>query len=293
MNRRSKFRIYEEVKYFMKNKRIVFLSILLFFLGISSGKALTLRLTNPRVFIKAKPGDVVSGRLRIENPTSDTLQIHVEMQDWRYTSYDGAKNFFPAGTFHSSCSQWISYAPDDFVLQPYGRQDISYTVKIPDDARGGYYGVMFFQTALGKVQQEEQGVAVNVVGRIGSLFYVDIEGTIEREARIENVQIENSPDRFLFQTDFINVGNTYINAKGSIVVLDSNNMVKIRHEVNNIYTLPQDSARLSASVAEGLPQGKYLLVLTLNFEQESTPWVKEIDFEVDAAGNVTNIVVGG
>lgn len=276
----------------MRRSRFLLFVIFLVLFCATPAWSLTLRITNPKVFISAKPGDTVSGKLRVENPTAEPVKIHVEVQDWRYASYDGSKNFFPAGTFHSSCSDWISYAPVNFVLEPYGKQEISYTVKIPENTEGGYFSVMFFQSDLGQGDGGD-GVSVSVVGRIGSLFYVDIEGTANRVAEIDNIRIENFSNNFLFQANFMNKGNTYINAKGSVVVLDQDNMVKIRQEINNIYTLPTDTALIDASVAEGLPQGKYLLVLTLDIEQEKTPWVREVGFEIDSMGSVRNIVFGG
>jgi len=205
------------------------------------------------------------GAITIDNPTEYPKQIRAYLEDWYYLStIEGTKEFQPAGTSELSCAKWISFFPAEFTIPPYGRQKINYTVKVPQETKGGHYAILFLETS-GPPAAQEQGVNVGVLVRVGCLFYVEAEGTINRSAAIDNLNVaQNDGAGYQIRANFKNTGNTDITASGTFNIINEKGMVYARGKFNNVYTFPKDTAVLIANWKESLPAGRYDLILTFN-----------------------------
>lgn len=221
-----------------------------------------------RVFIT--PGEQGLGELFVENPTEEPRRMHLYLQDWYYLpGGDGAKEFVPAGTLPNSCASWINFSPADFVLPPFGKQRISYSVKMPENAKGTHYAVLFFETQIAQAKEaaiDERDAGIDLKVRIASLFFVDAQGATDRNARIGNLSVKNDTTSggLSIQLDFLNTGNADITAATSFYLMNKEGVVAARGEFNTVYTAPQDKAKLAALWKKPLPQGSYDLVINLN-----------------------------
>ncbi|MCK9603621.1 MAG: hypothetical protein M0R66_04600, partial [Candidatus Omnitrophica bacterium] len=69
-------------------------------------------------------------------------------------------------------------------------------------------------------------------------------------------------------------------------LIDREGQVLCRGKFDEIFTLPQDNAEVTAATKiKLLPTGKYLLVITLNLGR-GLPLVKEIPLCIDQRGNI-------
>lgn len=212
------------------------------------------------------PGTSKAGTIRVSNLSAEAKNIRVYAEDWYYLPVcDGTKEFQPAGTSPRSASRWIDFSPVEFVVPPYGTQSVNYTVKVPADAEGGYYSVLFFENYLDNSSgSSEEGVSVDVAVRVAALFYIEPEGTIQRTARVDDFKVTREKSKLLITAQFANTGNVDINTKGTFFIIDRKGMVYGRGEFNDIYTFPGDKAQLSAVWSEPLPKGAYDIVLTID-----------------------------
>ncbi len=244
------------------------LSILLSIPALS----LNIGISNPKVKLKISPGNVVTGSLSVNNPSSKEVKVKVYVEDFLYVPpYDGSKKFLPPGSVKNSCAQWISFSPVEFKLPPFGRKNVEYSITVPPTAKGGYYAVMFFETALGEIQETPTNRLL-VLGRIGSLFLVETKEGIKK-TRIDNIRTENSS----IKGDFANTGNVFINAKGTYFVMDSKGMIYDRGKVNDMFLFPEDKAQFTLNISEEVPQGSYILVCNFDLEDGDVA-VKEVEF---------------
>lgn len=252
--------------------------------------AATLRIDQSKVVLSVPPGGVKTGAIKVENASEQPLSVKVYLEDWYFVEpFDGSKEFKPAGTLPLSCADWITFVPAEFTIPPYGRQMVNFTANVPKDATGGHYAVMFFETTIGQ-QPQEEGVYVNVLGRIGSLLYVLPEGTINKSCEIKNLSlIRKSNDVPLeVNADFHNTGNVYIMAVGTYYIIDKEGIVYARGEFNEVYTLPNDKARLKSSWQENITQGKYDIVLTLDLGDGDSK-VSEAEIVIGRNGEVVSV----
>jgi len=248
-------------------KTILVLCVALAMVSVLPAEAKTIRIDEARIRVELARGESKTGTIRVTNPTEDPTTINIYAEDWKYLdSGNGDKSFFPAGTMEDSASNWITYNPRTMTLPPFGQEELNYTIKAPaETADGTHYSILFFETILGETQDEE-GASVLVTGRVGSLVYVDIAGTVNRTGKIESLEFVqgkgNKPS--LFNLTFSNTGNTIIALEGEFLLFDSEGLVKGRGKLNPVYTRAGMTVSGSTEWTSRLAPGVYDGVFTFD-----------------------------
>ena len=281
----------------------VLIAFLITFISLFSSDLYAYRaiqLDQPKIRLIIPPGQSATGRIEVRNPSDEPKEIKIYIEDWFYADNTGTKTFMPPGSVSSSCADWIKFVPVEFTVSAFGKQYVNYTVTVPRDASGGHYAVLFFESLMEKPQPQTQAMAVVPVAiRIGSLFYIEVEGKTERTAQLSNLSIERNPeDKSLkISADFKNIGNVDITAGGSFHIMDSQGMVFARGEFNKVYTFPNDTAKLTSQWKESLPEGKFDLIITIDLGKAllelgmgSGPVVvKEAEIQIGPDGEVIRV----
>jgi hypothetical protein len=285
-----------------KVKKLAF--IILIFTAIfnfipTSAQAIDLIIQEGKVRLSIAPGGTKAGTIHLRNTSSEPTAVRAYFEDWYYLpGADGSKEFKPAGTMPLSCASWVNFTPAEFTVPPFADQIINYIVKVPKDVVGGHYAVLFFETILTK-PMPEGGVGVSVAVRLGSLFYIEPEGTIKREISIDNLSLERSSESepLIVNLSLKNTGNTDITAYGNFDLMDKTGMVYARGKFDEAYTFPGDKAALKGEWREPISAGKYDLIITLDLgkaleeaEMGRGPIiVKEADVEIGSSGEVLSV----
>ncbi len=227
-------------------------------------QAATIRINTPKILLELAPGETYTGEIVAENPESEEIKAKIYLEDWTYKpGGTGEKQFMPIAGAPLSASKWINFSPPEAVFKPFGRVVIRYTVTVPQDVKGGYYSVLFIETLLGTTTDEE-GVSVNVTGRIGALFFIEIKGTADRRGEIKSVELVapqgNQPMEIL--TTFSNAGNVDIALGGNFLILDADGKIQGRGELNKIYTLPGGVETGKTQWVGRLAKGSYQVLMT-------------------------------
>jgi len=266
-----------EWRMFELKKKFCLLYFMIVFLWMPmEAMASTMRISNPKIELELSPGETYSGEITLENPADEEVKARLYLEDWMYAGGGtGEKKFTPAASTPLSASQWITFNPVDSKLLPFGRLTARYTVTVPAAAKGAYYSVLFFETMLGATVSEE-GASVLVAARIGSLFFIQVKGTIDRSGQVQSVQIDppqgNKPMEII--TVFKNTGNVDITLGGNLLIMDSEGKMLGRGGLNKIYTFPQSTASGKTQWIGRLPKGKYQLLITYDLGKGKTE-VKE------------------
>ncbi len=256
-----------------------------------------------KIRLSVVPGEKAQyGEMTVENQSSEPRSMRVYLSDWEYLpAADGTKDFYPVNTTPLSCSSWISFSPAEFTLPPFSKQKVNYSVKAPPEAKGGYYAALFFESIFSRagVDQEEAHVGMNLAIRIATLFYVEASGTIKRTASIENLSFKKDPLTGSYSTrlDFHNTGNTDIVCAGTFHIMNSQGLVIARGMLNDAYTFPGSSAKLTAAFNDILPAGKYDLIFTLDLGKaleeanvgRGPVITKEAEISIGEKGKILNI----
>ncbi|MBN3038637.1 MAG: hypothetical protein JW869_04380, partial [Candidatus Omnitrophica bacterium] len=268
--------------------------ILVSLLYSNIASAITIRIDQPKVRLQVARGGEKSGTIAVENPSEVTAFVSVYVEDWLYSSTaDGSKNFFPPGTTDLSCAKWITFGPAELQIPPFGKQAITYSVSCPSDADGAHYAVLFFETSLGETE-DEQGVSVNVMGRLGSLFVVEPEGTVNRDAKLTNLSVNgklssDSEAKLSIQLNLENTGNVDFASEGTFYIMDDQGLIVARGELSPCYTLPGDKGTIYSNVSKAspsqIPAGEYDLIITIDIG--GIPKVLEVKLNINPSGEVS------
>ena len=253
-------------------KKYVFLLPFFILWAPLSAEASTIRISDPRIELELAPGETYAGEIIAENPEDEELKTRIYLEDWAYIpGGTGEKKFMPAASTPLSSANWITFTPTDDVFKPFGRITARYTISVPKDATGTHYAVLFFESILGTVSNEE-GANVLVAGRIGALFFIQVKGTVQRRGEVGSVKVEppqgNKPMEI--RTEFSNKGNVDITLAGNLLIMDTDGQVLGRGDLAKIYTFPGSTESGVTQWVGRLPKGQYQLLLTYDLGKGKT-----------------------
>ncbi len=245
-------------------KKAILLSVFFAATFSASAFAATIVINTPRVELELTPGESVTGEITVENPTDQVTAIRVYLEDFAYLpGPSGEKNFFAAGTGPYSASNWLTFTPTDISLPAYGKASVRYSARLPEEASGGYYSVIFFETIIGQVPDKD-GVAIDVAGRIGALFLIEAKNSQRRDGVIESIDIRPSQGNkpLEIETAYRNTGNVHTPLTGNFVLMDAEGGIAARGELAPLYSMPGTTARGVTQWVGRVPKGSYTALLT-------------------------------
>jgi hypothetical protein len=245
---------------------ILFVAITLI-LQVKSSYAITVRIENPKVLLKLKPGEVISGTLGVQNPETHDAIVRIYAEDWKFNEKGtGEKDFFAPRTLEDGASHWISLNPSEAHIPKYGRRDIHYTLTVPKESVSGtYHAVVFFETTVGE-RPTEEGASVTVAARLGTIFAIEITGKVERNGEITSIEINPSMGNKPLEVmvTFQNTGSSDIELKGNLMIVDSSGQIRGRGELNSIHTQKGMVVTRKSEWAGKLSPGNYDVIFTFD-----------------------------
>ena len=225
------------------------------------------RISRPVVQETLAAGGVATGRIEIENQGESPLSLAVYLEDWEYLEGgSGDKRFSPPGSSPWSASSWISFYPQRLELSGREKGAVDYTIRVPADASGGRYAVLFFESLLTRSQPDQTGVTVQYTGRLGVLFEVEVAGSVERAGEVTGLKI-GRPDEdrpLALSYSFSNTGNVAARPKAFFNITDETGRYFGRGEFNQLYTFPGRSGSAKTEWTGNLPPGDYTVLLTVD-----------------------------
>ena len=197
-------------------------------------------------------------------------KIHVKgyVRDIIYLP-DGSNDFPTAGSTPWSCADWVKFNPSEFDIATNGEQIVKLEVKVPPEAKGGHYGVVFFEVQPAREEKEAQSMA-NVALRIGTLVLVNVKDTVIYNAKI--LHFTAKPDEkkggYTGVCSIQNNGNVLIKPAGTIRILNDKGEKLLERDVNPTKTgvLPNTSKEFSVLFENGkLEKGSYAVQAVIDY----------------------------
>ena len=229
-----------------------------------------------KIRVMVSPGERAFGEITLDNPTAENKIMRLYLEDWYYLpGGSGAKEFLPANSIPTSACSWITFSPADVIVPAFGKQKINYSVNAPRDASGARFATLFFETLIGKGtlsgSGRSAGLDVNV--RVATLFYVEVKDTIQRTAKISNLNIQPSKEAkgsLDITLDFENTGNTDITTSGNFSLMNNEGLVSARGVFNSVYTFPGGKGSFLGTWKDKILAGDYDLVITVDLGKALT-----------------------
>jgi len=260
----------------MRKLQVCLVAVLLF--AVSFDAASQVILNTGKIKLAVSPGETVTGFLTLRNTSSTPVMLRAYFEDFMYIPpFDASKKFLAMGATKSSCGKWVRFSPQDFTVEPFSKRKINYSINVPPDAKGGYYGVLFFEKSP---ESSKVPGGLQIITRIGCLFFVETHDKT-KAAAIDDIEITANN----IQGRFVNSGNVIIISDAVFYIMSREGMIADRGKIKKFYLPPGEKYFFTINLPENLSPGSYTVVLTFDLE-EGDVLVREIDFTKDTLGNI-------
>lgn len=162
-----------------------------------------------RIVYQAKPNATVRGTFTVKNTGEERLEVSVEPEDWA-GGLTGARKPPP----------WVKVRPAHVTLKPGKHARVTYTIRIPPDARGELRSQVFFSS--------RGSDPASPLSRVGAIIYIGVQGTEQIDAAITSLDARytvgtpgaTQPDELALIAGIRNLGNAHIIPEGEFLVRD-------------------------------------------------------------------------
>ncbi len=250
--------------------RVVFAVLFCVFMQLPVYAAFV-NLDKVKVRIEIKPGNSAAGVVTVENKEKKPVFVKIYAMDWKYIApYDGSKDFFPLGTLPTTVGKWFEFSPASLRLGPEEKKIVHYRIDLPKDVKGGHYLVLFFETeSKGRnVFTKNRRVGLQLLTRIGTLFFVEPNTAVNRSVSIEDCTVDLRSGQAEVTVD--NKGDVFLVGKLSVFLMNqSTGMVLVRSEFRKLYMPDRTKAKIAVKLIgdlEKLEPGQYSALITLQPE---------------------------
>ncbi len=232
-----------------------------------------------REIVAASPkGDSVTVRLgiRISEDVAglridEVFSSHVDIE-----ALDSAGGAFDAAA--RSNSDWLEVSPQSFQLDAGEAREVTFSIQVPQDAEGTYWGVIFVEGS--PRPEEREGATVLAIERFGVKIYETVPGTEVLSGEIKQVgKIGNHP--LSFEILFENTGNVQLRPSGRVDITGrTGDVVKIL-PMEKFYVLPGASRQVEViDQGDSLSPGRYLALAVLDIGNPEYLLASQLVFEV-------------
>lgn len=136
------------------------------------------------------PGENKSDVFNIRNGGNEEVYVEIFMKDW-VVGTDTSRKFAEPGTHSRSLCKWITFEEESFTIPPQQNKKIRYMVEVPQNAEGGYWGLVCFESKPVK----KGGGGIKVATQLVSFMGIEAEGTMKRSVKITEVLAEHVKDK--------------------------------------------------------------------------------------------------
>lgn len=208
------------------------------------------------------PGDTQTTQLvTVQNNCQMPIRFKAYLMDWSQTE-TGADTWLEPGTLTRSCAPWIIINPIEFEVAPQAQQKIRVTINAPQGATGGYWCLLFIESAP---IPNEWSKMVQINGRIGVRIYANIAKTETKACEITALSFQKRSPLEIVTTCIIkNTSNIPISLAGEMQIVDSSNKTMWKDGLK-CFILPELKRIIRNHPKIELKSGEYRVIVTVDY----------------------------
>lgn len=172
--------------------------------------------------LTANPGDTISNKVKIYNPTNRIISIKVEAEDFKAVGEEGKVVTTSETDEDTSYSlrKWIKLIPNEFTLEPGSEKIVDFIIKVPENAEpGGKYGSILAGITSSVL---EKGSGASVVTKTGALVLLMVSGDLKEKIIVDDFSAPSFSEYgpVPFEIKFENKGTVHVKPRGFVVITD-------------------------------------------------------------------------
>ncbi|MEA2056496.1 MAG: hypothetical protein U9O78_02135 [Patescibacteria group bacterium] len=270
---------------------LFFIFLVGFFSPTKAQDSRTIIAIPPRVgaegMLRIKPGEKKQVSIRFQNASSKTIKVQSYIQDF-VVKGDGSTPIPVRDTTSNrwSLASWMLITPNYHQVAPKQTVAMNVLIEVPENALpGGHYAMILHEPINETAKQLEKGLATGeaaaAIGqKIGTLFYVIVEGPINEEAYIRNFEFkkfqEFGPIPFSFKIS--NQSDIHISPRMNIDIFNMLGQKKESIEIESKNVFPLNNREFAGKWNKLWGFGLYKAKLSMSYGEVGNVAVASTNF---------------
>ncbi|NCC53123.1 MAG: hypothetical protein EOM20_18180 [Spartobacteria bacterium] len=213
------------------------------------------------------PGETIQGSITVENAREHPIVLETQFEDY--------------SLHRATHTNWIAFETDTRPLAPGEATSFNYTVQIPVNATGEFYGRISFAEA----REQDHTQMVGIRTAISVPLYVVITGTETYEAEITETRIRSKRPLRLDVT-LHHTGNTHLRALGEATVRSAATGSEVCRFPINAHQVPVYPGRrdnvLTGKTDHAFTPGDYQVDVRIPFPDDAHALASSTVFTIEA-----------
>jgi hypothetical protein len=222
--------------------------------------------------LTANPGDTLTNKLKVYNPTDSIISIKMETEDFKPYEELGEVKIEPAETDTYSLKRWVKTEPIEFTLEPREQKFIDFIIEVPENAEpGGKYGSVLASTT-GVIGEMPVGLAIGQ--KVGALLLLTISGEVSEDLTIKEFIapsfLEYGPVPFTMR--FENKGTVHVRPRGFVTITNWWGKKVADVEFSQLNVIPGAIRKIETKWDNKWLLGKYTAMLVGSYGTANLPF---------------------
>lgn len=235
-----------------------------------------------KVELEMKPGESASRDIMVVNRTGSTLTIEFSMEDFE-GSVDPAQATVFLGDENSAwgARKWLEPEISSIVLKHGETVTLHTKINVPKNAEpGGHYAALF---AFSTYETEnEQGSAINITSRVGTLFLIKVAGNVLEEGNLSKPEVSRFSEYGPIDIGLVfnNQGNVHLKPSGRVIITNILGQAVAEIPVAEWVVLPESSRRNIVKWDSHYLFGRYTARAEIGYAPDGSPMIVTSTFWV-------------
>ncbi len=247
-----------------------------------------------KVELEMKPGETTSRDIVITNRTGSTLTVEMSVED-----FEGSQDPSQATVFKGDedsnwgARHWLEPEISSIVLKQGEAVSFHTKIAVPKTAEpGGRYAAVFASSTY--ESQDEQGSAVNITSRVGTLFLITVAGPRIEQGSLDKPEVPTLAEFGPIDIGLVfhNQGNVHLKPSGRIVITNIIGQTVAEIPAPEWVVLPDSSRRSVVRWDSHYLFGRYTVQAEIGYTSGSDPIIKTVTFWVIPWKILTAVIAG-
>jgi P pilus assembly chaperone PapD len=212
--------------------------------------------------LTVKPDEPVARDVAVRNMGDTPVVVHVRLSDWRMNE-TGDFDFVPLGSAAVSLAGLVTFAPDQFTLQPRETGVIHLTMRMPADGPATRYGVLLSEVRPTVWPANHLGP--RAIAELGTTLYLSRIPPQSTRAELSGLDVHSSGDTAMaVMVRVHNPGERHLYSSGEIAIADSTGAEVAKGSLGTGVVLPGALRIFTWTCSTPLAAGRYKVTATLD-----------------------------
>lgn len=236
------------------------------------------------------PGASTSIKITLKNITQNDVVAKAYINDFTADNDSGNPVIItdPNKQLPTSIKRFVKAS--DVSLKVGQKKDVTVPVNISKNATpGAYYGIIRYRAIPSGANAPGEG-EVSLSASVGTIVLIQVKGDLKEQAQLSSLKVyrDDNSSTFFFQkpnkvgVEIKNLGNSFVQPFGKVVVTNSSGKQVYSYELNNIQpranVLPGSKRTFKDSIKGISKPGRYKVAASISFGDGSNVLVSQKTF---------------